>query len=211
MTRLPFSKTVLCGILTAVAALAQYKAEPAGAPPTGVPPAIASTLQKEGTKVTGPSGTVCEIWLVSTAPKGAPSGEQNVTIPDIPHGALLGVIRFTSNGKDRRGQLIKPGVYTLRYSMFPINGDHQGVAPQRDFLVLQAAAGDTDPKALPDFKTLTTSSEAALGTKHPGVMSIWKADDMNQTLTQQGESDWVLQRKIGDLNLSIVVVGTASA
>ncbi len=198
-------------MLTAAAAMAQYKAEPAGAPPSGVSAGIQAALQKDGTKVTGPDGTVCEIWLVSTAPKGPPSGEQNVTLPNIPHGSLLGVIRFPSAGKDRRGQLIKPGVYTLRYSMFPISGDHQGVAPQRDFMLLQTAASDTDAKATPDFKTLTTASEAALGTKHPGVMSIWKADDMNQNFTEQGESDWVLQRKMGDVNLAIVVVGTASA
>lgn len=211
MSRSLISKIVVCGVLTAAAAAAQYKAESAGAPPSDTPSTIASALQKEGTKITGPSGVVAEIWLVATAPKGAPSGEQNVTLPDVPHGSLLGIVRFPSNGKDRRGQLIKPGIYTLRYSMFPINGDHQGVAPQRDFLVLSSAADDQDPKATPDFATLMKQSEKALGTKHPGVMSIWKADDMNQNLTQQGESDWVLQRKIGDLNLAIVVVGTASA
>lgn len=211
MNRSLLSKIVICGVAMMAAALGQYKAESAGAPPSGVPPAIASTLQKEGTKVTGPNGSIGEIWLVTTAPKGSPSGEQNVTLPNVPHGSLLGVIRFTSNGKDRRGQLIKPGVYTLRYSMFPINGDHQGVAPQRDFVVLSSVADDKDPASKPDFETLTKQSEKALGTKHPGVMSIWKADDMNQNLTQQGESDWVLQRKIGDLNLAIVVVGTAAA
>lgn len=210
MTRSLLSRVVVCAAVCATAALAQYKAEPAGAPPSGVPSAIASTLQKEGTKVTGPDGVVAEIWLVSTAPKGSPSGEQNVTLPDIPHGSLLGIIRFATNGKDRRGQLIKPGIYTLRYSMFPINGDHQGVAPQRDFMVLSSIADDTDPKAMPDFKTLMAQSEKALGTKHPGVMSMWKADDENQNITQQGD-DWVLQRKMGTVNLAIVVVGTASA
>jgi hypothetical protein len=211
MNRSLLSKIVVCGVLAAAAAAAQYKAESAGAPPSDVPAPIAATLQQDGTKITGPNGVVSEIWLVSTAPKGAPSGEQNVTLPDVPHGSLIGIIRFTSNGKDRRGQLIKPGIYTLRYSMFPINGDHQGVAPQRDFLVLSSAADDKDPKATPDFDTLYKQSEKALGTKHPGVLSIWKADDMNQNLTQQGESDWVLQRKIGNVNLAIVVVGTAAA
>lgn len=211
MSRSLLSRVIVGGVFTVVTALAQYKAESAGAPPSDVPSPIASVLQKDGTKVTGPNGTLCEIWLVSTAPKGSPSGEQNVTLPTVPHGSLMGIIRFTSAGKDRRGQMIKPGIYTLRYSMFPINGDHQGVAPQRDFFVLSSIADDKDPKATPDFDTLTKGSEKALGTKHPGVMSIWKADDMNQNLTQQGESDWVLQRKIGDLNLAIVVVGTAAA
>ena len=199
-------------MLAAVAAFAQYKAESAGAPPSGVPAPVAATLQAEGTKVTGPDGTVCEIWLVKSMPKGAPSGEQNVTLPDVPQGSFMGIIRYSGKGgKDRRGQSIKPGIYTLRYSMFPINGDHQGVAPQRDFLIISAVADDADPGAKPAFDPLMKMSEKALGTQHPGVISIWKADDMNQNLTQQGESDWVLQRKIGDTNLAIVVVGTAAA
>ena len=204
------SKVAVCGVIAAVAALAQYKAEPAGAPPSDVPAGFASLLQKDGAKVTGPNGTVCEIWLVSTAPKGAPSGEANVTLPDVPLSSFVGVIRFTQPGKDRRGQQIKPGIYTLRYNLFPINGDHQGVAPQRDFFVLTSIADDKDPKAKPDFDPLMKASEKSIGTQHPAVMSIWKADDQNQSLTQQGE-DWVLQRKMGDVNLAIVVVGTASA
>jgi hypothetical protein len=210
MTRSLLSKVAVCGILTAVAALAQYKAEPSGAPPSDVPAAMTALLQKDGTKVTGPSGTVSEIWLVSKAPSGPPSGEQNVTLPTVPASAFLGVIRFTSPGKDRRGQQIKPGIYTLRYNLFPINGDHQGVAPQRDFFVLSSIADDKDPNAKPQFDPLMKESEKSIGTQHPAVMSIWKADDQNQNLTQQGD-DWVLQRKMGDLNLAIIVVGTASA
>src|SRR5450755_2627779 len=150
MSRSLLSKVIAGGVFTAVAALAQYKADSAGAPPSDVPSTLASVLQKDGTKVTGPNGAVCDIWLVSTAPKGSPSGEQNVTLPNVPQGSLLGIIRFASAGKDRRGQMIKPGIYTLRYSMFPINGDHQGVAPQRDFFVLSSVADDKDPKAAPD-------------------------------------------------------------
>lgn len=210
MTLPLLSKAALCGVFTAVVGLAQYKAEPSAPPPSDVPPAFASLLQKDGTKVTGPNGTVCEIWLVSTAPKGPPSSEQNVTLPDIPLSSFLGVIRYTQPGKDRRGQQIKPGIYTLRYNLFPINGDHQGVAPQRDFFVLTSIADDKDPNTKPDFDALMKKSETSIGTQHPAVLSIWKADDQNQNLTQQGD-DWVLQRKMSDVNLAIIVVGTASA
>lgn len=205
------SKFVIGGIAAAVAVFAaEYKAERTGAPPSDVPAALAGMLQKEGTKISGPDGAGAEIWLAVAAPKGAPSGEQNVTLPQVPHGALMGVIRFASPGKDRRGQGIKPGIYTLRYSMFPISGDHQGVAPQRDFLILSKASDDTDAKAKPAYAALMEMSKKASGTQHPLVMSTWKADDQNQSFAQQGE-DWVLQRKMGDLNLAIVVVGTASA
>jgi hypothetical protein len=205
------SKLFVTGIIAAVAAFgSHYKAESAGAPPSDVPAAVSGVLQKEGTKVVGPDGTVSEIWLVSTAPKGAASGEQNVTLANVPHGALIGVIRFTSQGKDRRGQMLKPGIYTMRYSMFPIDGAHQGVAPQRDFVVLLPIGNDQDPKAAFSYPDLMKAGEKASGTTHPAVLSIWKADDDNQNLEEVGE-DWVLQRKMGDVNLAIVVVGTAAA
>lgn len=205
------SKLLLTGIIAAIAAFgSQWKAEPAGAPPADVPAALSGVLQKEGTKIAGPDGVFAEIWLVNARPKGSPSGEQNVTLPDMPHGAFLGIIRFPGQAKDRRGQMFKAGVYTLRYSMFPIDGAHQGVAPQRDFLVMSPVALDQDPKALPAYADLMKASQKASGTPHPAVLSIWKADDDRQNFEELGE-DWVLQRKIGDLNLAIVMIGTAAA
>jgi hypothetical protein len=210
MNRSLMPKVLLCGAIAAVAALAQYKAEPTGAPPADVPAAYTAVLEKAGTKITGPNGEYADIWLVAAAPTGPDSGEQNVTLPTVPHGSLMGIIRFPNAAKDRRGQQVKPGIYTLRYSMFPINGDHQGVAPQRDFFILSRISDDPDPKSTPAFDPLMELSKKAAGTPHPLVMSIWKADDQNQNFTQQGD-DWVLQRKMGDVNLAIVLVGTASA
>jgi hypothetical protein len=206
------SRILITGAFAAIAAFAQFKAEPAGAPPADVPAPFSQALQKEGTKMVDAQGAaVSEIWLVSQAPNGPKSGEENVTLPNIPHGSLLGVIRFPKQWNDRRGQVIKPGVYTLRYSMFPINGDHQGVAPQRDFMVLTKMSDDTDPKAAPNFDTLMNWSRKASGTPHPLVMSIWKADDPKPDFSKQGETDWVLQRKMGDTMLAIVMAGKASA
>ena len=123
-------------IMAAGAAFSQYKLEPAGPPPSDLPAGIAGTLQKDGAKIVAGSGPFCEIWFRTTAPSGPKSAEDAVTLPTIPQGALLGALRFPGRGSDRRGQNIKPGVYTLRYSLQPVNGDHQGVAPQRDFFVL---------------------------------------------------------------------------
>jgi hypothetical protein len=204
-------KTLVVVFVTAAAVFGQYKAAPAGAPPSEVPPAFASLLEKAGTQITDGSGkVVAEIWLVSSIKKGAKSAEENVTLPDIPHGTLLGVLRAPGTYNDRRGQVIKPGVYTLRYSMFPINGDHQGVAPQRDFFVLTKVSDDTDPNTNPNFDTLMASSRKASGTPHPLVLSIWKADDPKAGFAQQGD-DWVLTHSAGDTALSIILVGKASA
>src|SRR5713226_755022 len=191
--------------LAATTVWAQYKNEPAGTPPSELAPAISQTLEQHGTKIVDAGGKVyCEVWLRTSLPSGAKSSEESVTLPTIPHGTLLGAIRFSGPGADRRGQTIKPGVYTLRYSLQPLNGDHLGVSPQRDFLVLAPAADDKDLNAAPNFDALMAMSRKASGTPHPAVLSMWGAGASDAAgFAKQGENDWVLTRKIGDTLISM--------
>jgi hypothetical protein len=202
-------KTLICVLLAASAAPAQYKVEAAGAPPSELAPAIQEALQKVGTKVVAGTGSVaCEIWFRSAAPPGAPSAEENATLKTIPHGALLGAIRFPAEGQDRRGYTVKPGVYTLRYSLYPVNGDHQGVAPQRDFLILLRANDDTDINVNFDFDKLMDLARRASETPHPLSLSIWKnAGGASAPITKQGENDWVLHGTVGDVPVAVIVAG----
>ena len=151
MSKVSVIRVVGILLLCSLAAFAQYKAEPAGPPPAEVAPTIAQALQKNGAKISSNGAAYCEIWFRSDKPNGPKSTEDGVTLPTTPQGALLGVIRFDGKGADRRGQTIKPGVYTLRYSIIPVNGDHQGAAPQRDFLLMTPAAEDKDLNATPNF------------------------------------------------------------
>ena len=196
--------------LAAGAAFGQYKTEPAGAPPSEAA-SLSSILEAKGTKVVNASGAaVCEVWFRTGAPAGPKASETDaVAFPAIPHGALLGVIRFPAPGADRRGQTIKPGVYTLRYSLYPVNGDHQGVAPQRDFLVLTPAAADTDANALPDYEHLMDMSRKASGTPHPAVLSIEAPQSGAQIpgLAKEGEKDWVLNTKVAGQNMGVILIG----
>jgi len=204
-------KLHLCFLLTVLAAgtvFAQYKSEPAGAPPAELAPAISQALEQQGTKIVGSSGAFCEVWFRTSLPSGAKSSEESVTLPTIPQGTLLGAIRFPTQGADRRGQPIKPGVYTLRYSLQPLNGDHLGVSPQRDFLVLVPAGDDKDLNAAPNFDALMAMSRKASGTPHPAVLSMWGAGASDAAgFAKQGENDWVLTRKIGDTLISMILVG----
>ena len=134
-----------------------------------------------------------------------------MTLPNMPMGALLGVIRFDGHGSDRRGQTIQPGVYTLRYGIMPMNGNHQGAAPQRDFLLLTPAAEDRDLNAAPNFDALVAMSRKASGTPHPAVLSFWKADADSPGFSQQGDTDWVLQSKVGDTPIAVIVAGAAGS
>jgi hypothetical protein len=201
-------KLALTLLLAASAALAQYKSEPGGAPPSELAPAISQTLGQQGTKILGgDGGVVCEVWFRTSLPAGAKSTDENITL-SLPHGTLLGAIRFPGQGADRRGQEIKPGVYTLRYSLVPVNGDHLGVAPQRDFLVLVPAADDKDANATPDFDTLMAMSRKASGTPHPAVLSLWGAGASDPAgFAKQGDTDWVLTTKIGNTAVSVILIG----
>jgi hypothetical protein len=176
-----------------------------------LPPAIAGALQKDGSKVVAGNGTAfCEIWFRSTAPSGPKSAEDGVTLPTIPQGALLGALRFPARGADRRGQNIKPGVYALRYALQPVNGDHQGVAPQRDFMVMIPAADDPGPDAKPGFDDLMKFSRKASGTPHPAVLSMSSSSNATfPELKKEGENDWALHAKIGDTAVEVILVGKA--
>jgi len=202
--------SVLALALSACGFAQQYKAEPAGAPaPAEVAAPMAALLQKDGVKITNKGAPYCELWFRTAKPSGGTS-EDGATFTGVPMGAFLGVIHFDGRGADRRGQNIKSGVYILRYGLIPVNGDHQGAAPQRDFMVMSLSGEDKDPNATPAFEALTTESKKVSGTPHPAVLSFWKADNNTPGLTQQGD-DWVLQVKLGDTTIALIVVGVASS
>jgi hypothetical protein len=194
--------------LIASVAFGQYSSKPAGSPPPDLAPAIAAELAPSGLQVLSEDGKVyCEIWLRAKPPQGPETAENNVQLKTIPHGALVGVIRYAQEGKDRRGQRLKPGLYTLRFSYYPEDGAHLGVEPNRDFLVLSPAGEDTDPKATPGFNDLMAMSRKASGTNHPAVLSIWKVESgFTEGFAQTGE-DWVWSTKLGDQPVSMILVG----
>ncbi len=201
-------KVFALAALAATGLFAQYTASPAGAPPPQLAAPIASLMAKDGIKVAGPEGTM-EIWMTAKLPTGPASAESSVTLPMIPVGAIVGAARFTGKGQDRRAQTIKAGVYTLRYANFPINGDHQGVSPQRDFVLISPAAADTDPKAPSDFDALMNLSRKTTGTPHPAVLSIWRQDsDFKPGVHKEGE-DWVYHVKVSDVQIAMIVIGKA--
>jgi hypothetical protein len=185
----------------------QYKSEPSGAPPSDLAPAIAGALDPQGTKISKSDGTaVMEIWFRKTAPSGPKNSGDAIALPTIPVGAFLGVIKLDAKGEDRRGQPLQPGLYTMRYVLMPSNGDHLGAAPQRDFAALIPAADDKDPNATPDLDATVKMSTKASGSAHPAVLSMSNGSG-SSTFTKEAEHDWTLNTKMGDLPVSIILLG----
>jgi hypothetical protein len=188
-----------------------YKLEPISTPPPDLPGAYAGVIAAQGYRVVGPKGPWAEVWFCKSIPTGAKPSDDAIVFP-IAQGTLLGVLRFPGPAYDRRGQPIKAGVYTLRYSDYPVNGDHQGVAPQRDFALLTPIAADADPKATPAFDALVAMSTKASGTPHPAVLSMESPTGSNfPSVTKEGDSDEVLNVKVGTLSIGLIVAGKAQA
>jgi hypothetical protein len=186
-----------------------YKLEPIATAAPDLPAAFAAVIQPQGYRVTGPKGAWCEVWFRNTIPTGAKPSDDAIVFP-IAQGSLIGVIRFPSAGEDRRGQSIKPGVYTLRYSNYPVDGAHQGVAPQRDFALMTPISSDTDPSATPDFKTLVQMSTKASNSPHPAVLSMEPPQASSfPSVAKEGDSDVVLNVKVGNVSIGLIVVGKA--
>ena len=191
-------------------AFGQYKLEATGEAPAELAAPIRALMQPAGHKVVGADGKPwCEVWFVKAEPKGPVSSEADLMWKTVPPGSIIGAIRWPGAGSDRRAQPIKAGVYTLRFSMFPLNGDHQGAAPNRDFLVMSPAGDDQSEAAIPNFKDLVALTKKASGTPHPAVLSMYVVEsDFKPGLQNVGE-DWILYVKVGETPIGLIVVGKA--
>jgi hypothetical protein len=169
---------------TAVLAQESYKIETLKeGPPSALAPAIKESLAAQGYRVLDDQGkTYAEVWLRKTIPaKGKPAGPQGaVLFPVLAEGELLAALRFPGEGHDYRDQTIAQGVYTVRYGLQPVNGDHLGVSTYRDYALLVPAAKDKALANLPPKRLEEQSAESA-GTNHPAVLMLLAAPSVSST------------------------------
>ncbi len=147
------------------------------AAPAGLAAPIQASLASDGVRVLDAKGKpVLEIWLRKGIPVAVkPSGAKGtIQFPELTEGELLGVVRLVAEGHDYRDQTIPPGLYTIRYGLQPVNGDHLGVSPNRDYALLLPAAKDVELAPLAK-KTLEARSAEAAGSSHPAVLMLLAA------------------------------------
>jgi hypothetical protein len=141
------------------------------APPSTVSPDISKVLNTEGYRVLDGEGKpFAEIWLRKDVPATArPAGAKGVVqFPFLAESELLGVVQLVAEGHDYKDQAIAKGVYTMRYGLQPVNGDHLGVSPFRDYSLLLPASKDRSVASLARKQLETQSSESA-ASSHPAV------------------------------------------
>jgi hypothetical protein len=203
-------------LLTVATAFAQdgYKTEAGSEPPPDVPKAVQEALVAQGTRVVDAQGaTLLEIWLPKTvAVKSPASGGLGILYGDLSEGTFLGVVHYPQPAADFRGQSLKAGYYTLRYSHIPQDGNHMGVYSTQDAIHLCPLAADTEVNKTLTYDELIKLGRMASGAPHPAflVMAPVTGDTL-PSLVKDDQGFWDLQLKAhgpsGDLPLAITVVG----
>jgi hypothetical protein len=219
---------VALGAASAPAQETSYKIEPLKqAAPEGLSEAVRGALEEHGYKVVDGQGKIyAEVWLRKSVPASEPPAGPKGTVqfPCLTEGELIGALRFPGEGHDYRDQTIAKGVYTLRYGLQPVNGDHLGVSTYRDYALLLASAKD---KELADIasKPLSDRSAEAAGTSHPAVLLLLTpaaTAPPPPSVTHDGEKGtWGANLPLhlnvkgtpskAPLNIQLIVVGAAAA
>lgn len=178
---------------------------------------ILKQIGSQGIKVARGKRTLLEFWPASewvVKSDFKPSAE--VLYP-FELGQLVGVAQYKSKATDFRGQEIKPGAYTVRYGQQPVDGNHVGTAPTRDFFLLLPAGEDQDPVVL-EKETLFKESADAAESSHPAILYMQAASSSPGELSIEHDEQhdwWIVSlanaAKAGDnksqLPVKLIVVG----
>jgi hypothetical protein len=161
-------------------------------PKDALAPEIAETLQPSGFVVKEGDQVKMEVWLRKEWPtSGGDSFSFEILYPFEP-GELMGAVRFPERGSDFRQQTIPAGVYTLRYALQPVDGNHVGTFPTRDFLLVIAAEKDRQPAPL-DPKTMESESPDSIESSHPGILPLLGPATAGETvpsIRHDQDNDW---------------------
>jgi hypothetical protein len=183
---------------------------------SAVPESVRQSLEAKGYRVTlDDPKPACELWLRKSVPGQAKKDAEGVVYPQLAESTFVGVVHFSHAAADFRGQQVPAGFYTLRYALIPDDGNHLGVSPNRDFLLLIPAQSDADPSATFKFQQLVTMSAKTVGGKHPSPLSLTPADKPSAgTVAKDDQDHWIFSATLKlasgeELPFAAIVNGTA--
>jgi hypothetical protein len=179
----------------------------------GAPDVLRQAVQDKGYRVTLDDGWTAELWFAREL-KTVKKEAAGTLYPQLSDGGFVGVVNFPQGMSDYRGQRLAAGLYTLRYQALPQDGNHMGVAPNRDFLLASPAASDSRPDDSYVYKKLVALSAKSTGTNHPAVIALESAGEPG-TVAKDERGDVVFTVSISfaggtSEKIGIVLKGTAA-
>lgn len=192
-------------------------------PPKELADAVRALLTGKAMTVTDDAGkVVCTVWAAKGLEAKA-TAEEVKAGPKYAHvdeTTVVGAVQFPAEWRDYRKQKVKPGVYTLRLAIQPMDGDHQGTAPFNDFCLICPAGLDKAPDLL-ELKAVHEISAKSTGRKHPAMMLLFpnKKPAESPAVEAKPKDHWVVSFGVplaaGEgkavLGFSLVVAGVTEA
>jgi hypothetical protein len=181
-----------------------------------VPESVRQVLDAKGYRIRLDDSTIAaEIWFRKDLPAQPKKETPDVIYDRIAESTLVGALHFPQATTDYRGQAVPAGFYTLRYELIPNDGNHLGVAPSRDFLLMVPASADPGPDKILKFLELVALSRQASRSKHPAPLSMAPAEGGTAPAVSKDDQDhYIFSAGIKlasgeEMPLALVVKGTA--
>lgn len=170
----------------------------AGPDATEIAPQLAESMSDKGYRVKKGSRTVAEIWYRKEWKLDPAFEKSSERLYPFEPEQLIGVLHFPRRGSDFREQTISSGWYTLRFALLPVDGNHEGTSPTRDFLLLVEASQDAADKQWQVDDLNRASSEAA-GSTHPATLCLQDAKETGELPSMRHDdfNDWWILRAAG--------------
>jgi hypothetical protein len=178
---------------------------------------VRNALEAKGYRVTLSDGSVlCDVWFRNGVPTRNKTDEGGVAYTELGESTLVAVISYPKATKDFRGQNVKAGSYTLRYALHPADGNHMGIAPYRDFLVLVPIDVDREAGAQYKYDELMKLSAKTNGTNHPAPLNLATTEGQKTfpSVFENEQNHVVLVAKLktaagGEIPIALIVKGVA--
>lgn len=223
MIRVLIASGFLVLLLVTTVRSQEYRIEKIDAAPESddVSAEIMKRIDAQGLRVVrGTSRTVCEIWLCKEIAADPDFKATLDRLYPFTAGQLIGVLHLGRRGAEFRDQQVSSGWYTLRFALQPVDGNHVGTSPTRDFLLMVDAQQDDLPDTWPSQESLQEASAEAAGSSHPAMLCLQRPSDAPSGSIRHDEANdwWVvhLNAKTGkesqrqSVPLDLVVVGHAA-
>jgi hypothetical protein len=90
----------------------------------------------------------------------------------IKQSTLIGAVLVPASHPDYRDDQISAGVYTMRFTLQPQDGNHLGSSEFLYFIALTPAKLDAKLDGITDYKQLVKASSKETSTDHPVILSL---------------------------------------
>jgi hypothetical protein len=149
--------------------------------PADIGESIRKTLRPGSVQLIEGEKVIFEFWFRSDLPLKARPASASRALQSISESSLLGVAVVGEGQRDYKDNEIAAGVYTMRFSLIPQDGDHMGVSEYPYYAVLILASNDPDLDGIKTYRAMVRASGKPTPTDHPVVLSLRPAPEASQT------------------------------